>query len=267
MGISPAPQMANLFCYVAEKRFVEQQQQPSTLNTRYIDDVFGPQPIPTPHEYGMEYKISAQGESVPYIGIRVYRTNGRIRTTMYDREENYPHHIMRYPCRGSVLSKYQWAGVILGRLVAAQFCCSTLSDFKQSVFVIACRAVERGYRPHELKTIFRRFLKTKWHAADLRQTELFAWFKDKALPTAENGCQNLLPLLQQRHHKSSHKLAPAPMWIQLALTPMWMQRASTLFFRPLGSTQRSRIWISTSKVVLPRAPSTSISVCPLRLPR
>ena len=59
----------------------------------------------------MEYKKTAEGESVVYLGVKVYIMNSGeqrgVHTTVYDREETYPYHIVRYlsstlwPCRSS----------------------------------------------------------------------------------------------------------------------------------------------------------------------
>ena len=52
----------------------------------------------------MKYVTAGEGASVNYIGMRVYEQNGKVHTTIYDREEEYPFHIRRYPAKGSVVS-------------------------------------------------------------------------------------------------------------------------------------------------------------------
>ncbi len=105
MGLPPAPQLANLGCYPVERDHV--YALPPELRTtavaRYIDDIVRPttMPLPTADQYGMEYKITSSGESVVCLGVKVYITesNGarEVHTTVHDREEDYPHHIVRYP--------------------------------------------------------------------------------------------------------------------------------------------------------------------------
>ena len=123
MGISPSPQLANLYCYIVERDFVLRSQASSRLNCRYLDDLFVVDPIPSEEEYGMSYAISAEGKDVVYVGIRIYVKEGITRTTLYDREEEYPFHILRYPSTGSVSSTAQLGGVLMGRFIAAQQFC------------------------------------------------------------------------------------------------------------------------------------------------
>jgi hypothetical protein len=144
MGISPSPQLANIFCYITEKQFVYSSPAvPRSINCRYLDDLFVVDPIPSEEQYGMKYAVSSEGLDVVYVGIRIYMKDGITRTTLYDREEEYPFHIMRYPHIGSSVSDAQLGGVVMGRLMAAQQFCSTLWDFKQSVVWILRRAVEK----------------------------------------------------------------------------------------------------------------------------
>ena len=118
--------LANIFCYVAEQDFVEKTGLRSLANFRYLDYFFVPDPIPSEQEYGMRYATAGEGNSVTYIGLRIYEKEGKVRTTLYDREEEYPFHIRRYPAKGSAQTK----GILMGRFVAAQELCSTLADFQ-----------------------------------------------------------------------------------------------------------------------------------------
>ena len=95
MGISPSPQLANLYCYSVERDFVLRADSSSWLNCRYLDDLFVIDPIPSEEEYGMSYATSSEGNDVVYVGIRIYVKDGLTRTTLYDREEEYPFHILR----------------------------------------------------------------------------------------------------------------------------------------------------------------------------
>ena len=176
MGISPSPQLANLYCYSVERDFVLRADSSSWLNCRYLDDLFVIDPIPSEEEYGMSYATSSEGNDVVYVGIRIYVKDGLTRTTLYDREEEYPFHILRYPSTGSVSSTAQLGGVLMGRFVAAQQFCSTMADFKQSVAWILRRAHERGYTFTITQRMWTKFLFTKWQTKDIRTRELRAWF-------------------------------------------------------------------------------------------
>ena len=51
-------------------------------------------PLHSPEAYDMEYKKTADGESVVYLGVKVsIQKSGdkhEVHTTVYDREETYP---------------------------------------------------------------------------------------------------------------------------------------------------------------------------------
>ena len=68
-----------------------------SLNCRYLDDVFVVDLMASDDDYGMKYAVSSEGLDVVYVGMRIYVKDGATRTTIYDREEEYPFHILRYP--------------------------------------------------------------------------------------------------------------------------------------------------------------------------
>ena len=102
MGMPAAPQIANLACYPVEKAqaYALGPGRPFVV-CRYIDDIYSAGvPLPSQDDYGMEYKTTAKGSSVVYLGVRVYekeREDGTrvLHTTVHDREGSYPHHIVR----------------------------------------------------------------------------------------------------------------------------------------------------------------------------
>ena len=71
MGLAPSPQLADLFCYIAERDFVEKTGTETWLNTRYLDDIFAADPLPSEEEYGMQYTQTSLGQDCTYIGVRV----------------------------------------------------------------------------------------------------------------------------------------------------------------------------------------------------
>ena len=172
MGISPSPQLANIFCYVVERQFMYATTLTRSLNCRYLDDVFVVDLMPSEDDYGMKYAVSSEGLDVVYVGMRIYVKDGATRTTLYDRDEEYPFHILRYPHTGSIASDAQLGGVIMGRFVAAQQFCSTVWDLKQSIAWILRRAVERGFTRKMVEKVWSKFLYTKWQTKDIRTKEL-----------------------------------------------------------------------------------------------
>ena len=136
MGMPAAPQIANLACYPVEKaQAYKLGAGKSLVVCRYIDDIYSAGvTLPSQEDYGMEYKVTAKGRSVVYLGVRVYekeREDGSkvLHTAVFDREEVYPHHIVRYPDQTTVAPREQLGGVIMGRLVHCQEACSHMEDF------------------------------------------------------------------------------------------------------------------------------------------
>jgi len=123
MGMPAAPQIANLACYPVEKAHAYALGPGNSLVVcRYIDDLYSAGvPLPPQEAYGMEYKTTAEGESVVYLGVKVYvaAQNGKkeVHLTVYDREEAYPYHIIRYPELGTVAPPQQLGGVIMGQVI------------------------------------------------------------------------------------------------------------------------------------------------------
>ena len=150
--------------------------------SRFIDDIYSAGvPLPSQEDYGMDYKTTAKGSSVVYLGVRVYekvREDGTkvLHTTVHDREGSYPHHIVRYPDHATVAPREQLGGVIMGRLVHCQETCSHMEDFKESVATVFRNAIWRGYPKQMIEKVWRRFLFQRWHAVDIRVKELRVWF-------------------------------------------------------------------------------------------
>ena len=71
MGMRAAPQIANLACYPVEKAHAYALGPGKSLAIcRFIDDLYSAGvPLPPPEAYGMEYKKTAEGESVVYLGV------------------------------------------------------------------------------------------------------------------------------------------------------------------------------------------------------
>ena len=182
MGMPAAPQIANLACYPVEKAHAYALGPGKSLAVcRYIDDLYSAGvPLPPPEAYGMEYKQTSEGESVVYLGVKVYilkRDEHReVHTTVYDREEAYPYHIIRYPEFGTVAPPQQLGGVIMGRLVHCQETCSHMKDLKESVGMVFRNALWRGYSRRLVQSVWSRFLFQRWHSTDIRVKELRVWF-------------------------------------------------------------------------------------------
>ena len=194
MGMPAAPQIANLACYPVEKKHAYALGPGKSLAVcRYIDDLYSAGvPLPSPEDYGMDYKKTAEGESVVYLGVKAYihkhGEHREVHTTVYDREEAYPHHIVRFPEFGTVAPPQQLGGVIMGRLVHCQETCSHMKDFKESVGTVFRNAMWRGYSRRLIQSVWSRFLFQRWHSTDIRVKELRVWFSKVWAYLAQHVC-------------------------------------------------------------------------------
>ena len=139
----------------------------------------------------MAYTTTGEGDSVVYLGVKVYfeeNTSGKeLHLTVFDREERYPYHIVRYPEFGTVAPQQQLGGVVMGRLVHCQETCSHMKDFKESVATIFRTSMWRGYPRRLVQSVWSRFLFQRWHSTDIRVKELRAWFSKVWAYLAKSG--------------------------------------------------------------------------------
>ena len=114
-----------------------------------------------------------------YLGVKVYvitKSDGTmdVHTTVYDREEAYHYHIVRYPELGTVAPPQQLWGVLMGRLVNCQETCSHMKDFKDSAATVFRNALWKCYSRRLVQSVWSRFLFYRWHSTDIRIKELRA---------------------------------------------------------------------------------------------
>jgi hypothetical protein len=182
MGLECSPQLANLYGYAVESRWVDAGGNPGPLARRYIDDIIvaGPHAftpglgLPTEEDYAMQYKkTSAEANSLIYLGVRLFvDERGEAHTVLHDRAVDYPIQVDRYPEGSTVANPAQLGGVIMGRLVAAQRTCSRLDLFQDAVAGILTHAHRRNYPRRMVHSVWTRFLVTYWDAASVSAREL-----------------------------------------------------------------------------------------------
>ena len=102
-------------------------------------------------------------------------------STVYEPEEEYPFHIVRYPDWDTVAPSQQFGGVLMGRYIACLEACTHMQDFKESVGNVARRALWRQYPVKLIFSVWARFLQKRWQAGDIRKKELVQWFR-KLIP-------------------------------------------------------------------------------------
>ena len=147
---------------------------------RYIDDIWvAGVPIPSPEKYGIQWLETGRGDEVVYLGVKCYvqlEKGARVvHTTVADREELYPHHIVRYPIFDTTAPTEQLGGVLMGRFVNALEICMHTCDFKDSVAQVVRRAIWRNYPQRLVKSVWSRFLTQRWQSSDPKARELRAW--------------------------------------------------------------------------------------------
>ena len=208
MGLECSPQLANLYAYAVECAWVERTNPTNVLMRRYIDDiiVMGPDALtpgkglPTEEEYGMAYKPTAEAQdSLIYLGVRLFIDDrGQAHSVLHDRAVDYPIRVDRYPHGTTVANPAQLAGVIMGRLVAAQRTCSRMDLFQDAVAGIFTHAHKRGYPRKMVHSTWTRFLWRYWDAASVTTRELRAWFHDawRAVTESEG---------REGRHRPEHK--------------------------------------------------------------
>ena len=188
MGLECSPQLANLYAYSVESKWVDNNPPTNILTRRFIDDiiVIGPDAlapgrgIPSQDDYGMGYKHTSENpDNLIYLGVNLFVDDkGHAQTVLYDRAVDYPIQVDRYPHGSTVANPAQLGGVIMGRLVAAQRTCSRLDLFQDAVLGILTHAHRRGYPRRLVHSTWTRFLVTYWSAASVSAQELRAWFHE-----------------------------------------------------------------------------------------
>ena len=215
MGMPAAPQRANLACYPVEAQHAYKLGPgKSSAICRYIDDIWSAGvPLPSQEDYSMAYTKTAEGDSVVYLGVRSYieEHQGRsgLHLTVYDREEQYPYHIVRYPEFGSVAPRQQVGGVIMGRLVHCQETCTHMKDFKESVATVLRHAMWRGYARRLVQSVWSRFLFQRWHSTDVRVKELRVWFPKIWAYLIPSAATKGAPSQPKQYHPSEQTKATA----------------------------------------------------------
>jgi hypothetical protein len=119
MGLECAPQIANLYGYSVESKWVARTGARNVLSKRFIDDIIvaGEQALvpgvglPTQEDYAMQYKLTSDAvDSLLYLGVRFFKDeNGRAQSVLHDRAVDYPVRIDRYPHVDTVANRSQLA--------------------------------------------------------------------------------------------------------------------------------------------------------------
>ncbi|KAJ9438717.1 hypothetical protein DIPPA_14062 [Diplonema papillatum] len=174
MGANASPDIANLFCYAKEKRYMlkllaEKEIRRATLlsmTRRFIDDLlcFGTKPPPE-SIYSMRYKQTntCVGDST-FLGIRIRHevsdASGRryMRLSVLDKAKAYPYRPLAYTSVLSTAPSNFGSSILIGALVRNGRIANNLYDFKTEMNNTVLKLMRRGYRKSVLKSGFRKWL-------------------------------------------------------------------------------------------------------------
>jgi len=183
MGTNCAPELANLFCYSVEARYVDSHPDcRHEFTYRFIDDILTTEPegLPTPAEYGLEYAETPAGPdgSRTYLGMKVLvDKDGTWKVGVADKRDSFPFPVLRYPAAISNIPLHQARGVFIGQLVRYGTICNNFQDFKDATQRLTVRMLERGHATGPLVHSWNAYLMSRWDANDVRSMRLRGWFK------------------------------------------------------------------------------------------
>ncbi|KAJ9462254.1 putative ubiquitin carboxyl-terminal hydrolase 16 [Diplonema papillatum] len=174
MGANASPDIANLFCYAKEKRYMmrllaERDIRRATLlsmTRRFIDDLlcFGTKPPPE-SIYSMGYKqTNACVGDATFLGIRIRHevsgASGRryMRLSVLDKAKAYPYRPLAYTSVLSTAPSNFGSSILIGALVRNGRIANNIYDFKTEMNNTVLKLMRRGYRKSVLKSGFRKWL-------------------------------------------------------------------------------------------------------------
>ena len=161
MGGNASSDIANLYCYRIESKFMDDLVAKGELDLarkhdyscRYIDDFLTWNCIPPPAElYSMNYTETSNGiDDVSYIGIRIRiettRSNNRwIRLSVNDKARGW--HIIptRFTHQHSAAQESMGTGIFTTMLLRALRICNNQADLLQELEFVTYRLLNRGYK-------------------------------------------------------------------------------------------------------------------------
>jgi hypothetical protein len=199
IGHEPMPAVANLYLFSREQVFIDSKLRSHGREgvkriydnfrgyLRYIDDLYAPKPLellPEPVHYdGLAQKLTGQGDSVVFLGIRATRNgDGQVTCTAYDKQASFNFPLIRYPSAHSSVPRSIATGCIIGALCRVAAITTFFDYYVKEVTHQLKIFVGRGYALPLLKTALYKFSRRRVEAAS---RTLF--------------CSTVLSLLQQEH--------------------------------------------------------------------
>jgi len=224
MGTNCGPEIANLTLYVDESQFVDglniEEARKHSHTRRFIDDViaFDTQP-PSSEIYGLKWLETTNVDgSVNFLGSTIQmRVDGTFSTSVYDKFEEWPFTVIKYPHISSNVPIHQSSGIIKGQLFRFRIICNCISSFKVATTAMVSHMLLRGY---DLKHIFKGWNSHLAKFCDDSFTHyprLRMWFK-KMLNWVVKA-QKAGVLLATNHSRHTPMLFPPTSETQVLLSP------------------------------------------------
>lgn len=199
MGTNCAPVLANLFLYAYESRYIDRLMMEDKkaaalfhMSFRYIDDtlsVDNPLWLAAvsqssdeggiyPSELQLNDTTPADGDAVHFLGMDIIGVGNRIRTSIFDKRNEFSFPVRRYPHMASLIPSTIPYGVFLGQLHRGYRTCSDTTDFLNFACEVGKRLVANGCRTSRLLQLFTSFIKrfvSKYHS--VRKSTLVRSFR------------------------------------------------------------------------------------------
>ena len=186
MGTNCAPPLANLFLYAFESAYIDRLEEKDPVSAgqfhmtfRLIDDTLA---IDNPQWeaavadiYPRELKLADttphdEAAAVHFLGMDIFGVDDRFRLRVYDKRDDFPFTVVRYPRMESLIPQTIPYGVFSGQLHRGYRICSMMDDFLSFAVDVGRRLMSNGCRGRRLSMLFSNFVQrfvTKWSRHDL----------------------------------------------------------------------------------------------------
>ena len=224
MGTNFAPFAANLYLYSYESEYVDRLLSSAVhvgrfrLSFRMIDDILfvnNPEIAEhLPHIYPsfLEVSRTGHGKTVCFLGMKLHvdQNSSRLRVTPYDRRDEFPFSVVRYPHSKSHIPRHIAYGVFTGQLHRLYSLCSHSEDFVVWASHLAHRMATRGWNRVHLQRCFRKFVRCNvrrfsGHGGRLHDFRLFTTRLPNSVSSRKQKPQQWQPRIHQLPPDQGHK--------------------------------------------------------------
>ena len=188
MGIDPAPQIANLYLYYYESKYMEKLTKEDygkaikfNKTKRFIDDVGsinndGLLVKEKGKIYPKELVLNEENEcdkKGTFLDISISVESNQFITKTYDKRDDYNFEIVNYPDLSGNIPKANAYGVFTSQILRYARVCSLKNDFMDRVVMLIDKLIMKGYKkPLMKKTLGKCLHRHPWIN---RKYENFRW--------------------------------------------------------------------------------------------